>query len=851
MGRIQANALWKHICQVINTSRQGGQIDRLLLDEFASRRDDGAFAALVHRHGPLVFSVCNRVLRDLHDAEDAFQATFLVLARKAASIRKPQALNSWLYGVAYRLAIKAKTQAARRRLHEANVTEETAAEPSADPTWSELRGLLDDELNRLPAKYRAPLLLCYFEGKTLDEAARDLNWSLGTFRRRLDQGRELLRARLTSRGLAFSAVLFPALLTQEASAAVSAHLQAETCRAALLFHSGTTTVAGAVSPHITALAEGLMKTMFVSKLKVAAGLLLALGLAALGFGLLGQRMAAAPLVDTAQAPDDTPRPPTGLAKAKEQVARAQPAGADKPAPLAQSTFPRSLLAISVNNYAFAEPVSFAAGDRCFDQLAELLRIPASQAVLLSDKAPRREVEPKMQPYPPTKAIIEEIVGQFLASRDPQERVVLSFVGHAVEIDEQPYLVPLDGDTGSKQTLIPLAWLYDQLNRCKARQKVLILDVCRFNAVLAEPGTVAKMSKKTDAMLNAPPKGVQVLTACTAGEYSLELPTTNTPDGLLEGGIMQSQILVIKQHGGLKGIIQRPEESIPVQSLATILGARTGAIARAYVKSEQTVRLSGAEAESNLVFDPKWASPPRFEIKLSGMFAKGVATQAEMQAFFKEIAGLPPVKRTQVNIINFDKMPPFPADQVQAYKDDSKDTPLREKVREAIVVLKENNQQFQEVFLRNFDPNNQQQASAFKAQLQQIQMNASLIQLKLDTILDELEQLQKDRALEPKRWQAIFDFVRARLAAKIAYVYEYNAKLGTLRVQFPPIDPTIHKGWQLAAALKLTDRDADKYAIRAQSILTQLAKDHSASPWAWLARREQLTGLGLEWQPSPK
>src|SRR5262249_24102905 len=140
---------------------------------------------------------------------------------------------------------------------------------------------------------------------------------------------------------------------------------------------------------------------------------------------------------------------------------------------------------------------------------------------------------------------------------------------------------------------------------------------------------------------------------------------------------------------------------------------------------------------------------------------------------------------------------------------------------------------------------------FKNQIAQIQQNSGLVQFKLDTILEELDGLQADRAKEPKLWQANFDYVRARLAAKIAYVYEYNAKLGEMRKDFPEMDPNIHKGWQLVAKEKISDRDADKYAKKGKQYLDQLAKDTAGSPWELFAKREKIAALGLDWQPSPK
>src|SRR5262245_43708802 len=136
--------------------------DAHLLERFVRRRDEDAFATLMERHGPMVLGVCRRVLRDPHDADDVFQATFLVLVRKAASLRRPERLGNWLYGVAYRIALQARAGAARRRARERPVEDMPAVAPVDAKVWDELRPLLDEEINRLPEKYRCPVVLCYF-----------------------------------------------------------------------------------------------------------------------------------------------------------------------------------------------------------------------------------------------------------------------------------------------------------------------------------------------------------------------------------------------------------------------------------------------------------------------------------------------------------------------------------------------------------------------------------------------------------------------------------------------------------------------------------------------------------------
>src|SRR5262249_54354144 len=160
----------------------------------SARRDEAAFAELVRRYGPTVLSVCRSVLRHEQDAQDAFQATFLVLARRAASIRKQASVGSWLHGVARRLALRPRVAAARRGVHERQAAARPAAAPMDDLTWRELRRVLHEELGRLPEKQRVPLLLCYLEGKTQDEAARQLGWTAATLKGRLARGRQRLRA---------------------------------------------------------------------------------------------------------------------------------------------------------------------------------------------------------------------------------------------------------------------------------------------------------------------------------------------------------------------------------------------------------------------------------------------------------------------------------------------------------------------------------------------------------------------------------------------------------------------------------------------------------------------------------
>jgi RNA polymerase sigma factor (sigma-70 family) len=265
--------------------------DTELLQRFLADREEAAFEALVQRHGPMVLSVCRYVVQNSDDAEDAFQATFLVLVRRAASIRKPELLGNWLYGVAYRVAARARVQAARRRAREKREVEMIAAEPPWE--GNEWRPVLHEELNRLPEKYRAPMVLCYLQGKTNEEAAKLLGWPIGTVKGRLTRARELLRKRLTRRGVTLSAgVLAAALAPGTTSAAVPIALLDSTVRSAMLIAAGPVAMAG-VSVPVAALTKGVLQTMFITRLTTVGGIVVAMSLLGSTSALLTYRTLAA------------------------------------------------------------------------------------------------------------------------------------------------------------------------------------------------------------------------------------------------------------------------------------------------------------------------------------------------------------------------------------------------------------------------------------------------------------------------------------------------------------------------------------------------------------------------------
>jgi RNA polymerase sigma factor (sigma-70 family) len=265
MNTAQAGTVLRHLRRLGPAAGPAEPSDAQLLERFAVRRDGAAFAALVGRYAPMVLNVCRSVLRHEQDAEDALQATFLVLARKAASIRRPEAVAGWLHEVAHRVAGRAQANSIRRREIERQALPVPAAESTMDMTLRDLQRVLHAELRRLPDKYRLPLVLCYLEGRSQAEAAGRLGWSKDTVRGRLDRGRHLLRRRLNARGIALSAVtcatlVAPATLTGQQLLSIVRLAPEASCQRA------------------TTLADGVIRAMHVTKIKTVTVTLLAASL---------------------------------------------------------------------------------------------------------------------------------------------------------------------------------------------------------------------------------------------------------------------------------------------------------------------------------------------------------------------------------------------------------------------------------------------------------------------------------------------------------------------------------------------------------------------------------------------
>ncbi|HEU5116112.1 MAG TPA: RNA polymerase sigma factor, partial [Isosphaeraceae bacterium] len=265
--------------QLFEVGTVAGLTDAQLLQRFLTRRDEAAFEALVRKLGPMVLAVCRRRLSDPNDVDDAFQATFLVLIRRAPEIQDPGRLANWVYGVAHKVAERARVHALRRREHERKVPP-MSAEPDPTPEVDDFAAPLHEEIRALPDRYRSAIVVCFLQGRTHEEAARDLGWPVGTVKGRLARAKDLLRKRLVRRGFTAPAGLLASTLAKDAAGSVPPALLHSTIRAALPFVAGEALTAAAVSTSAAALAQEVARTMIRHHVT-----LLVLGVAA--FGLIG------------------------------------------------------------------------------------------------------------------------------------------------------------------------------------------------------------------------------------------------------------------------------------------------------------------------------------------------------------------------------------------------------------------------------------------------------------------------------------------------------------------------------------------------------------------------------------
>ena len=324
MASPSAGEIGRQLGRLFSAGSAVGLTDGELIERFTDRRGESveaAFETILARHGGLVWTVCRQVLGDAHAAEDAFQATFLVLVRRAASlrVREQGSLGPWLYGVAYRIALKAGQGAARRRTRERRVARAAVETASDAIEHDELHALLHDEVNRLPAKYRAPVVLCYFEGRTHEEAAAALHWPVGTVRSKLSRARDRLRIRLTRRGLAPAGWM--------AASALETIARAEAEVPAALRTATVAAIQGTPAAIVASLAKTMLRSLLMARVKMT--------VAALGIVLTAAGLGLALRDSLASQPPRRPEPdPVTVHHKEDDASRKAPTNA-KPKPAAK------------------------------------------------------------------------------------------------------------------------------------------------------------------------------------------------------------------------------------------------------------------------------------------------------------------------------------------------------------------------------------------------------------------------------------------------------------------------------------------------------------------------------------
>ena len=314
----RSRVVQRQLLTLFNLGTIGELTDGQLLERFTTQSGEAtelAFAALVERHGPMVVRVCRNTLHNSHDAQDAFQATFLVLVKKARSLWVRDSLGPWLHRVAYRVATRARTSLAERREHERHWAETRPIENSLDDDRRDVAAVVHEEIDQLPERYRVPLVLCDLQGRTHEQAARHVGCPVGTVKSRLGRARDLLRGRLSRRGLSAPAgLLITALGSQSAEAVWVGPLVEPTVRAAALVAAGNSSPLGIISARIAILTEEVLKAMFLSKLKMISAVLVTAGaLATVTACVLAQQGAGSTPISTAQQPSGPSPAGTGRA----------------------------------------------------------------------------------------------------------------------------------------------------------------------------------------------------------------------------------------------------------------------------------------------------------------------------------------------------------------------------------------------------------------------------------------------------------------------------------------------------------------------------------------------------------
>jgi hypothetical protein len=531
-------------------------------------------------------------------------------------------------------------------------------------------------------------------------------------------------------------------------------------------------------------------------------------------------------------------------------------------PVPRGSFPRRALLINVNDYLLLNPLAYGSptdkgypGSSTGSLAHQFTRPPLNmlehQITELSDGIPDDIANRTgRKPKAPLKDVIENTLNDFLKTSRAQDRIIVLFAGHVVDGEKECYLIPIEGNKDDVKTLIPLAWVLDKLAKCQARQKLLILDVCRFPpaAGLERPAS-GEMSELLDTILQQPPEGVQVWSSCIKGQQSIELEKGSVFLQSLCGALMK----------GVKGI-QEPTNSLPLEQLVPEVNQRLKEILGPQ-KVDQLSRLTGKDVDNGIAYNPDEPFPGRLEIKPASVEG-GAAGNAQVKAILEELNKLPPA-RSKTSPIKTTHLPPFASKVVEEYQPDYKDWKemketadrepekyaLRKAVFDAVKVMEDSHKLVLEEKLEGAGGAiDGKVKSAFLLK----QRDPGIMIFEMESALAKLKAAAEERDKEAsKRWQANFDFTLARMQSRMVYIYEYNYLLGQIRADNLPALEPIHNGWRFGSRPKVQCPEP-KVKDMVKSInrtWKKIAEEHQGTPWAVLATRENLTALGMEWRPT--
>ncbi|HZZ81127.1 MAG TPA: caspase family protein [Gemmataceae bacterium] len=537
-------------------------------------------------------------------------------------------------------------------------------------------------------------------------------------------------------------------------------------------------------------------------------------------------------------------------------------------------FPRRALLISVNNYLMFNTVHYGSPADSFkngypgsstavlrDRLTRPpMYFPATQVFELSDGVPMNAKTAK--PHSTQKSVLQSTIHDFADTSRAQDRVLIVFAGHATSVEGKPYLVPIDGNMKKPDSLLPLEWVFDELKKCKAQQKVLVLDVFRyspsrgFELPSTGEGAEGAMPEDFDKALMNPPAGVQVLVSCQKEQSSIEL----------DGGSAFMQAFCNSLQGGpeMAGIAN-PTEPIPIDNLVVKINQRLKDLVTAE-KRTQIARLTGTPGTS-IGYEAGEALAQTISLKEPTVAGGDAAKPAAVNNILVELSIIPQVRETRagdINLLRAQNLPAFPSKTIDSYKPDgyqnlmdlekkyqkdseafAKEFPLRAAYFDALEALKESQKlQMRETLNSPVDP---KRKAAFLNEQEPIGISI----FKLNSALAVIKRAEKQREMETsKRWQANFDYMKARLQSRVMYLYEYNYTLGQIRADNLPELAAGQSGWRVGisgAKLNVTENEAKDLAKKTKKLWNEIEERYPDTPWALLAQRESMIALGLTWR----